>query len=86
MVAGGLAGRVEAVGLVVVGLGEGGVPRAQAALDLVGGYMVEAEGVALGLEHRAPVGTRGLRQREGVKVPSAMVRTMAPGPWMLRPT
>ena len=44
MVAGCLAGRVGAVGLHPVGFGKGRVVRPQAAKDLVGGNMQEANG------------------------------------------
>ena len=65
VVAGGLAGRVRAVGLVEVVFGEGRCRRRQAAVDLVGGDMQEAEGrLGLGIQ-RAPVAAHGFEQAEG---------------------
>ena len=65
VVAGGLAGRVGAVGLVAVGFGEGRVVLAQRAIDLVGGHMQKAEGRFGLVRQAAPVGAHGFQQAEG---------------------
>ena len=65
MVAGGLAGRVGAVGLIAVGLGKCRIPRPQAAVHLVGGHMKEAKGRALRIGQALPVGAHALQQACG---------------------
>ena len=45
MVRGGLARRVRAIGLILLGLGKGGIGRGERSVDLVGGDMEETEGL-----------------------------------------
>ena len=65
VVAGGLAGRVGAVGLEAVRFGEGRCVGCQAAVDLVGAHVQEAERGLLVSRKRRPMRTHRFEQAEG---------------------
>lgn len=67
VVAGGLAGRVRAVGLVLVLFGEGRVGLGERAVDLVGRHMQEAEGRLLVGRQGVPVTAHRFEQAEGAE-------------------
>jgi hypothetical protein len=65
MVAGGLAGRIRAVGLVAMTLAEGRVVLPQRTIDLVGRHVQEAECRLVRRRQAIPVRAHRLQQAEG---------------------
>jgi hypothetical protein len=67
VVARGLAGRIRAVGLVGMALGEGRRVRGERAVDLVGAHVQEAERGLVVRAQAAPVGSGRFEQAEGAQ-------------------
>ena len=57
--------RIRAIGLVLLGLGEGGIRGRKRSIDLVGRHVKKSERLLGGLIEAAPVGTCRLQEGEG---------------------